>query len=161
MWWSCGCTVVALLKAAHGCSSCVSVVRTDLVCGKWQTECLLFLPHPTGFGSKLILLSQSWGSFSSDTHMKQPWAFWGARCASGLSQGLHKEQHFALWCQVGNLFTRVVPVFSLCWRILILVSFYGTFEMQDLFFILKTLKSIFSIWFSKWSRKSLIIFKSC
>jgi len=143
---------VTLLKLAHRWSICISVVCADLVstyvvCGNFQLECLLFISHQSGFGSKLILLPQVWGKICLQMHAwSSPLPFGEEDVHQSCLQARRsstRSSTFALRCWVSNSFTRVVPVFFTHLRIFLLVSFYSTFEMQELLFILKALKITF------------------
>lgn len=69
---------------------------------------------------------------------------------------------FLLLFWISNFFITVVPVFSICFFSLSVCffSFPSTFEIQELFFILKAFKNTACVcsFLTKWSRKGLIIF---
>lgn len=139
----------AQVEYLYFCGSCRSCQYT---CGNTDLKCLLLFPYPSGFGSTLILLPQVWGKLFLQVH---PWnnrlpfgekdvhqsCVWACKCFT-------KCNTFALKCGVSNYFTTEISPLLQSLKIFLPAIFYSTFEILELFFILRDLKSKFSEYFS-------------
>lgn len=138
-----------------------------LHCLKNMVGCVLAVcPIASWFWKKIDFFTSTLGKkLSSDTHMKQPSAFRGARGIPELSlslQELHKEQRFCCSSELVIYLSQQSQYFLYVFFLSLYVCFFfpSTFEIQELFFILKAFKNTACVcsFLTKWSRKGLIIF---